>query len=38
MATDFGADGDGWEDVGRDADLVVGEGAEWGDVVRGVVV
>src|SRR6266704_3424185 len=34
----FGADGDGWEDWGRDADFVVGEGAEWGDVVRGVVV
>src|SRR6266581_6844318 len=34
----FGADGDGWEDWGRDADLVVGEGAEWGDVVGGVFV
>src|SRR6266705_7140400 len=34
----FGADGDGWEDWGRDADFVVGEGAEWGDVVGGVVV
>src|SRR6266581_8755164 len=34
----FGTDGDGWEDWGRDADLVVGEGAEWGDVMGGVVV
>src|SRR5712691_9845194 len=34
----FGADGDGWEDWGRDADLVVGEGAEWSDVMWGVVV
>src|SRR6266704_1001932 len=34
----FGTDGDGWEDWGRDANLVVGEGAEWGDVMRGVVV
>src|SRR6266581_7477329 len=34
----FGADGDGWEDWGWDADLVVGEGAEWGDVMGGVVV
>src|SRR5712691_564075 len=34
----FGADGDGWEDWGRDTDLVVGEGAKWGDVMGGVVV
>src|SRR6266581_3910314 len=34
----FGADGDGWEDWGRDADLVVGEGAEGCDVMGGVVV
>ena len=38
MSAYFGADGDGWEDGGRDVDLVVSEGAEWGDVVRGVVV
>ena len=38
MAADLRADGDGWEDIGRDADLVIGEGAEWGDVMGGVVV
>ena len=38
MSANFGADGDGWEDRGRDVDLVVSEGTEWGDVVRGVVV
>src|SRR6266581_2177951 len=34
----FGANGNGREDGGRDADFVVGEGVEWGDVGGGVVV
>ncbi len=38
MSAYFGTDCDGREDGGRDADLVIGEGAEWGDVVGGVVV
>jgi len=38
VAADLGAEGNGGEDVGWDADLVVGEGAEWSDVVGGVVV
>jgi len=38
VSADFGADGDGGEDVGWDADLVVREGAEGCDVGGGVVV
>ena len=36
VAADFGADGDGQESVlGADVYLVVSEGTEWGDEVRG---
>ena len=34
----LGADGNGWEDRGRDVDLVISEGPEGCDVERGVVV
>ncbi len=38
MSANFGADGDGWEDVGRDVDLVISEGMERSDVEGGEVV
>ena len=38
MSADFGADGDGREDVGWDVDLVVSEGTEGCDEEGGEVV
>ncbi len=38
MSAYFGAKGDGWEDRGRDVDLVIGEGPEGCDVKGGIFV
>jgi len=38
VSANFGADGDSWEDVGWDVDLMVSEGMEQGDVEGGEVV